>query len=91
VRFVVTTSDAEPPGFHLDGCALERDARLAEEGWRRRFVGGPPRLGEMTDLYRQLGHEVRLEPLDDHDLADSCAGCRVALALFRIVYTRVKP
>jgi hypothetical protein len=91
MRFALTPRGREPAGLQLEGHALERDARLAEEGWRRRFVGGPPRLGEMADLYRQLGHEVRLEPLDDHDLADSCAGCRVALALFRIVYTRVKP
>jgi hypothetical protein len=91
MRFVLTMPGREPAGLNLEGCAQERDARLAEEGWRRRFTGGPPRLAEMVELYHQLGHEVRLEPLDDHDLADSCAGCRVALALFRIVYTRVKP
>lgn len=66
----------------------ERDAALAADGWRRRFIGGPPRLGELLELYRSLGHEVRTESLEDGDLEDQCAGCALALAVFRIVYTR---
>lgn len=66
----------------------ERDAALATEGWVRRFIGGPPRLGEMIGLYESLGHEVRTERLHDADLESHCAGCAVALSLFRIVYTR---
>lgn len=61
---------------------------LAREGWERRFVGGPPRLEEIVELYESLGLEVRLEPLDPGELADECAGCRLALALYRAVYTR---
>lgn len=80
-----------PIGMGLEGAALERDVRLARAGWRRRFVGGPPALTEMVELYSDLGYEVCLEPLDDEDLGDSCAGCRVALSLFRIIYTRTKP
>jgi hypothetical protein len=36
---------------------------LEAEGWVWRFATAPPRLDEMADLYRSLGHEVRLEPL----------------------------
>jgi hypothetical protein len=79
------------PGLRTRGGAVRRDLDLALEGWRRRFVGGPPRLEEMVGLYRELGHEVRVEELTDEDLADHCAGCRVALSLFRIVYTRLSP
>jgi hypothetical protein len=79
------------PGFALSGPALERDLRLAAAGWQRRFVGGPPKLAEQVELYEQLGHEVHMEPLVDHDLSATCAGCRAALALFRIVYTRMEP
>jgi hypothetical protein len=78
-------------GLQPGGAALARDMELTADGWRRRFVGGPPRLEEMVELYQELGHDVRVEKLVDEDLADSCAGCRVALALFRIVYTRMKP
>ena len=69
----------------------ERDAALAGDGWGRRFIGGPPRLREMVELYRAIGHEVRLETLDAGDLESRCSGCALALSLFRIVYTRPMP
>lgn len=65
-----------------------RDEALAADGWTRRFIGGPPRLAEMIELYRAIGHEVRTEPLKEADLEDQCAGCALALSLFRVVYTR---
>ena len=75
------------PGTGAAGAA--RDAALAGQGWRRRFVGGPPRLDEMVALYRELGHEVRLEALDAAELAEGCRGCGPALSVFRVVYTRM--
>jgi hypothetical protein len=75
----------------LRGGAPARDRTLAAEGWQRRFIGGPPRLGEMLELYAELGYEVRVEPVHDEELADHCAGCRLALTLFRVVYTRKNP
>jgi hypothetical protein len=68
-----------------------REAELAADGWQRRFVAAPPRLQEMTDLYRSLGLDVRHEPLDDTDLSDDCGGCILARTLFRIIYTRTTP
>ncbi len=66
----------------------EKDEELAREGWSRRFVGGPPRLRELQELYESLGHEVRLERLSAEELAQECGDCRLALELFRVVYTR---
>jgi hypothetical protein len=66
----------------------EKDSRLAEEGWTRRFVGGPPRLREVRELYESLGQEVRFETLSPEELAEECGDCRLALELFRVVYTR---
>ncbi|UCG75861.1 MAG: hypothetical protein JSV95_00560 [Gemmatimonadota bacterium] len=66
----------------------ERDEELAREGWIRRFVGGPPRLHEVRELYESLGQEVRLETLSPEELAEECGDCRLALELFRVVYTR---
>lgn len=60
------------------------------DGWVRRFVGAPPRLDEMVELYRRLGHEVRLERPDPAELGDGCEECAVATALFRVIYTRRK-
>lgn len=65
------------------------DATVRPGGdWVRRFVAAPPRLGEAVELYRALGLEVRLEPVPEEALADECAGCAIATALFRVIYTR---
>ncbi len=66
------------------------EAELIAEGWTRRFVGGPPRLQEMTELYQSLGYEVRLEPQEAKEFRDECEGCMLALMLFRVIYTRPK-
>ena len=68
--------------------AADKDAELAREGWIRRFVGGPPRLREVRELYESLGNDVRLETLSPEELAEECGDCRLALELFRVVYTR---
>ncbi|MEE9208095.1 MAG: hypothetical protein V3U67_06915 [Gemmatimonadota bacterium] len=57
-------------------------------GWIRRFVGAPPQLDDMVALYESLGMEVRLEPAQETDLADQCAGCALALSAFQVIYTR---
>ncbi len=64
------------------------EADLLAEGWKRRFVGGPPRLPEMVELYRSLGYEVWLEPPDPEEFGAECEGCTLALMFFRVVYTR---
>lgn len=66
----------------------ERDRELAEAGWTRRFVGAPPRLQEMVELYETLGQDVLLDDLSPVELAAECDGCTLALSLFRVVYTR---
>ena len=67
-----------------------RDAELSELGWERRFIGAPPRLTEASELYASLGLEVLLDSVTDQELEEECAGCALALSLFRVVYTRRK-
>jgi hypothetical protein len=73
-----------PPSQHR----LERDRILGKEGWVRRFVGAPPRLSEISELYESTGQEVLLDTLGPGELAEECEGCALALTLFRAVYTR---
>lgn len=61
---------------------------LLAEGWKRQFVGAPPRLQEMVELYQSLGKEVHLEPVSPDELEDHCSGCQLAIYAFRVVYTR---
>lgn len=65
-----------------------RDAELAAAGWVRRFTGGPPRLTELTELYAATGQEVLMDPVLEGELATECEGCTLALALFKVIYTR---
>ena len=71
-----------------DGRASVRDAELAAEGWVRRFIGAPPQLDEVRELYVSLGLEVRLDHVSPDDLSEVCSGCPLALSLFRVIYTR---
>ncbi len=75
-----------------------RSVQLQEEGWTRRFTALGRRLNEVAELYRELGFEVRLEPvdLDEEPItgAEGCKDCFVTMQA-RTVYTRprvmVKP
>lgn len=88
-----TTGRVDAPGADRRNGATgldtgDRDRRLAREGWVRRFVAGPPRLREATEMYERLGHEVRLERPSDDELAAACRGCALPMELYRILYTR---
>jgi hypothetical protein len=66
-----------------------REEKLRKEGWLRRSVASEPRLSEMVELYRNLGFEVRLEPLDDEEKDGGCATCfEEDPSRFCVIYTR---
>ena len=75
------------PSFY-EGQRDERDQELAADGWVRRFIGAPPRLEEVEELYTSLNLEVLLDRLSPDELADVCSGCGLALEFYRVVYTR---
>ena len=73
---------------------------LAQKGWERKFIACEPRLSEAADLYREIGFEVRLEPLPQNPECTHCVGveegdsgeCRICFEgaedQYRIIYTR---
>lgn len=76
----------------LQGGPTEPDPALCAEGWERRFVTDGMRSQEVVDLYRQLGFEVRLEPILPREVPDGCADCQLVLLFqFKTVYTRRPP
>lgn len=74
-------------------CSTASEAQLLAQGWRRRFMANQPRLGEAVAMYRRLGLEVRLEPVDPAACQpeSGCASClrrpEVA-AQFKVIFTR---
>lgn len=64
---------------------------LHEQGWTRRFTALGRRLNEATELYRQLGFEILLEPADlDEEHTPGTEGCEhcIVTTLARTIYTR---
>ncbi len=72
------------------GCDLPPDRSLADEGWEWRCNADTRRTREMVDSYRELGFEVRLEPVDVDALCTACDGCKDAFAAANAVYVRRK-
>ncbi len=64
------------------------EASPPAQDWTRRFMAAGPRVEESVTLYQALGFEVRLEPPGDEDLREECGDCRLALQMFRVLYTR---
>ncbi len=70
------------------GCTIPPDPQLIADGWERRFIADARMARDASDSYRELGYEVRLEPVDAEGLKDECAGCKALFAKFHAVYTR---
>ena len=69
--------------------ALEGDPALLADGWERRFMADGQRAREAVELYRELGYEVRTEPVRREDVADDCEDCQLLMLLeFQTIYTR---
>ena len=65
------------------------DAKLVAEGWQRRFMADPARLKEATQLYTEMGFEVRAETIQPTELSEVCGSCRVATChAYVTIYTR---
>jgi hypothetical protein len=67
------------------------NSELVQQGWTRRFTAIGRRLSEAVELYRHLGFEIHLEPVNpDEDKvanSESCQHC-VVTTLARTIYTR---
>ena len=62
---------------------------LIAEGWNRRFLVGPERQAEVTELYEALGLEVRLEKLEPEAFEESCGACPAVVCRDHLLlYTR---
>ena len=80
---------AESARRFLSEAQLAPDPKLAAEGWVRRFIADARRAEEALELYRQLGFEVRAEPVRVEEVGDDCQDCRLLMLLqFKTIYTR---
>ncbi len=70
-----TTCSSDGPGQ----TSVEQD--LLARGWKLRFTTQLARADESVDLYRAMGYEVRVEPLQAAEFDDSpCGRCAAMTA-----------
>ncbi|MCH7667989.1 MAG: hypothetical protein IIC71_02105 [Acidobacteria bacterium] len=71
------------------GVQILRDPVLAAQGWQRRTVTDPARVGELEELYASLDFETTTAALDPSSFGDACTSCAVtACATYVALYTR---
>ena len=64
-------------------------ADLAAEGWERRTVTDPSRIGELEELYASLGFETRTTGLDPESFVEACNSCaEAACSTYVALFTR---
>jgi hypothetical protein len=67
---------------------MTREEELELDGWEKATTYDEPRLSEMVELYKELGYEVHLEPLNPEEELD-CAECmKLVPENYKTVYTR---
>ncbi len=75
---------------HVPGCVSPSDPELIAAGWERRFIADDKRAQDALEMYEELGHEVRIEPIVLEELQEECHGCLMILKQLKAVYTRKK-
>jgi hypothetical protein len=68
---------------------MTREEELKKEGWEKRFTMDEPRLSEAVELYKGIGFEVLIEPVDT--TSEECTSCLTAMSdRYKTIYTRPK-
>ena len=72
----------------LSDAQREADPALAAEGWELRFIADEDRAREASELYAQIGFEVRDEPIAPESSDEDCQPCQASAVRFHAIYTR---
>ena len=52
-----------------------REEELKKKGWIKQNTIGEPRLSECVELYRSIGYEVHIEPVNLNEMTEECRRC----------------
>ena len=65
---------------------MTREEELRKDGWEKRFTTDDPRLTEAVEMYKELGFEVHLEPVDTS--SEECTSCLTLFSdRYKTIYT----
>ena len=73
----MSQTTASEPVYCSAGIQILGAPDLASEGWERRTVTDPGRIGELEDLYSSLGFETMTTGLDPSSFGEACTTCAV--------------
>lgn len=85
----MSQTDASEPVYCSAGIQILGAPDLASEGWERRTVTDPGRIGELEGLYSSLGFETMTTGLDPSSFGEACTTCAVtACSTYVALFTR---
>ena len=83
------SSPLPPKSLPLARSLMSREEELRKEGWEKRFTADDPRLTEAVEMYKELGFEVHLEPVESS--SEECTSCLTVFTdRYKTIYTRPK-
>ncbi len=79
----------DEPIYCSAGVMILQAADLAADGWERRTVTDPGRVGELEELYLSLGFETMTTGLDPESFVEACNTCATdACSTYVALFTR---
>jgi len=81
--------DGNEAVYCSEGISVLQEPQLMAEGWERRTVTDPTRIGELEELYSSLGFETCTTEMDPDSFGDACNTCAVtACSTYLALFTR---
>ncbi len=81
--------DGNEAVYCSEGITVLQEPTLAADGWERRTVTDPTRIGELEELYSSLGFETRTTEMDPDSFGEACNTCAVtACSTYLALFTR---
>lgn len=81
--------DATAPVACSDGILVAGAPGLIADGWEQRTVTDPTRVGDLEELYRELGFETKLVGMDPTSFGEACNTCAItACTTYVALFTR---
>jgi hypothetical protein len=85
----VSQTGGSEPVYCSAGIEILGAPDLASEGWERRTVTDPGRIGELEELYRSLGFDTMTTGLDSSSFGEACTTCAItACSTYVALFTR---
>lgn len=82
------TSDSTPVACSA-GILVAGAPSLIADGWEQRTVTDPTRVGDLEELYQELGFETKLVGMDPTSFGDACNTCAItACTTYVALFTR---